>query len=99
MLLYLKRLVEPLMPLQVHLVLNATRALEDFDLSYINRLPLRADAIAFTHLDETKSLGRIAEWMMQTSLPVQFASSSPKVPEGVGAFTPSWFVEEMMRIL
>lgn len=99
MLLYLKRLVEPLMPLQIHLVLNATRALNDFDLSYIQRLPLRADAIAFTHLDETKSLGRIAEWMMQTNLPVQFASSSPRVPDGVGAFTPSWFVEEMMRVL
>ena len=99
MLLYLKRLVEPLMPIQIHLVLNATRALEEFDTSYLQRLPLRTDAIAFTHLDETRSLGRIAEWIMQTKLPVQFASSSPKVPEGVGAFTPSWFVEEMMRIL
>ncbi|MFK7846905.1 MAG: flagellar biosynthesis protein FlhF [Rhodothermales bacterium] len=99
MLLYLKRLVEPLMPVQIHLVLNATRALEEFDSSYLQRLPLRTDAIAFTHLDETRSLGRIAEWIMQTKLPVQFASSSPKVPDGVGAFTPSWFVEEMMRIL
>ena len=99
MLLYLKRLVEPLMPIQIHMVLNATRALEEFDTSYLQRLPLRTDAIAFTHLDETRSLGRIAEWIMQTKLPVQFASSSPKVPEGVGAFTPSWFVEEMMRIL
>ena len=99
MLLYLKRLVEPLMPVQVHMVINATRALEEFDPSYLQRLPLRTDAIAFTHLDETRSLGRIAEWIMQTKLPVQFASSSPKVPDGVGAFTPSWFVEEMMRIL
>ncbi len=99
MLLYLKRLTEPLMPVQIHMVLNATRALDEFDLSYIQRLPLRTDAIAITHLDETRSLGRIAEWIMQTKLPVQFASSSPKVPEGVGAFTPSWFVEEMMRIL
>lgn len=99
MLLHLKRLVEPLMPIQIHLVLNATRALEDVDTSYIQRLPLRTDAIAFTHLDETRSLGRIAEWIMQTKLPVQFASSSPRVPEGVGAFTPGWFVEEMMRIL
>ncbi len=99
MLLYFKRIVQPLMPIQIHMVLNATRALDEFDTSYLQRLPLRTDAIAFTHLDETRSLGRIAEWIMQTKLPVQFASSSPKVPEGVGAFTPSWFVEEMMRIL
>ena len=87
------------MPIQIHLVLNATRALDEFDPTYIHRLPIRPDAIALTHLDETRCLGRIAEWMMATKLPVQFASSSPKVPEGVGAFTPSWFVEEMMRIL
>lgn len=99
MLLNLKRIIEPLLPIQVHLVLNATRALDEFDLSYIQRLPIRPDAIAFTHLDETQGLGRLAEWMMQTELPVQFASSSPVVPDGVGAFTPSWFVEEMMRIL
>ena len=99
MLLYLKRIIEPLLPIQVHLVLNATRALDEFDLSYIQRLPIRPDSIAFTHLDETKGLGRLAEWMIQTKLPVQFASSSPITPDGVGAFTPSWFVEEMMRVL
>ena len=99
MLLYIKRIIEPLLPIQVHLVLNATRALEEFDLSYIQRLPIRPDSIAFTHLDETKGLGRLAEWMIQTKLPVQFASSSPITPDGVGAFTPSWFVEEMMHVL
>ena len=99
MLLHVKRLTEPLLPIQVHLVFNATRALEEFDHEYLQRLPMRPDMIAFTHLDETKSLGRIAEWMLETKLPVQFASSSPEVPNGVGAFTPSWFVEEMMRVL
>ena len=99
MLLYIKRIIEPLLPIQVHLVLNATRALDEYDLSYIQRLPIRPDSIAFTHLDETKGLGRLAEWMIQTKLPVQFASSSPITPDGVGAFTPSWFVEEMMHVL
>ena len=99
MLLYMKRIIEPLLPIQVHLILNATRALDEFDLNYIQRLPIRPDSIAFTHLDETQGLGRLAEWMIQTKLPVQFASSSPVAPDGVGAFTPSWFVEEMMRIL
>lgn len=96
---HLKRLVEPLMPLQVHLVLNATRALEDFDPDYLKRMPLRPDAVALTHLDETRSWGRIAEWMIQIQLPVQFASSSPRIPDGVGAFSPSWFVEEMMQLM
>ena len=99
MLLHIKRLTEPLLPMQVHLILNATRALEEFNPDYIQRLPIRPDLIGFTHLDETQSLGRIAEWMLATKLPVQFASSSPEVPNGVGAFTPSWFVEEMMRVL
>ncbi|MDZ4698257.1 MAG: flagellar biosynthesis protein FlhF [Rhodothermales bacterium] len=96
---HLKRLVEPLMPLQVHLVLNATRALEDFDPDYLKRMPLQPDAVALTHLDETRSWGRIAEWMIQIQLPVQFASSSPRIPDGVGAFSPSWFVEEMMQLM
>ena len=87
------------MPLQVHLVLNATRALEDFDPDYLQRMPLRPDAVALTHLDETRSWGRIAEWMIQIQLPVQFASSSPRIPDGVGAFSPSWFVEEMMQLM
>ena len=99
MLLAMKRIIEPLLPIQVHLVLNATRALDEFDLSYIQRLPIRPDSIAFTHLDETQGFGRLAEWMIETKLPVQFASSSPIAPDGVGAFTPSWFVEEMMRLL
>ena len=99
MLLYLKRLIEPFMPLQIHLVLNATRALEDFSPEYLNRMPLQPDALALTHLDETASWGRIAEWMMQIQKPVQYASSSARVPDGVGAFSPTWFVEEMMKLV
>ena len=96
---HVKRLTEPLLPIQVHLVLNATRALDEFEADYIQRLPLKPNVIAFSHLDETRGLGRIAEWMLETKLPIQFASSSPEVPDGVGAFTPGWFVEEMMRII
>ena len=37
MLLHIKRMIEPLLPIQVHLILNATRALEEFDPAYIQR--------------------------------------------------------------
>lgn len=98
MLLYVKRLVDPIMPLTVQFVLNATRSIEDFDLAYVQRLPLRPDLLALTHLDETFGWGRVAEWLMALRLPVQFASTSPRVPDGVVAFSATWFVEEMMKL-
>jgi flagellar biosynthesis GTPase FlhF len=85
-------------PIQVHLVLNATRALEDFEVEYIQRLPLQPDLVALTHLDETRSWGRVTEWMLDMKLPVQFASTSQRIPDGVGAFSPTWFIEEMMKL-
>ena len=98
MMLRVKRMVDVFVPLQVHLALNTTRALETFDADYLRRLPLRPDAVALTHLDETTGWGRIAEWMLSLQMPIQFVSNGPKVPEGVQAFSPSWFVEEMMNL-
>ena len=95
---HIKRLVDPIMPLHVQLVFNATRSLEDFDPSYVHRLPLRPDVVSLTHLDETAGWGRIAEWLMALRLPVQFASTSANVPDGVLAFSTTWFVEEMMKL-
>ena len=95
----IKQLIEPVMPIQVQLVLNATRALEEFDTRYLDYLPIKPDVLALTHLDETRNWGRVAEWMMELKLPVQFASSSAKVPDGVGSFSPSWFVEELTKLL
>lgn len=97
MLLRLTRFLSPIVPLQVQLVLNTTRALESFDAAYLQNLPLRPDALALTHLDETVGWGRVAEWMLQLRLPVQFASTGPRIPDGLTAFSPSWFVEELMQ--
>jgi len=84
--------------MQVHLVLNATRVLEGIDAAYINRLPVRPDTLALTHLDETEQLGRIAEWMMRLKLPVLFTSAGRQVPDDALAFTTSGFVEELLDL-
>lgn len=94
----IRRIVDPLMPLQVHLTLNVTRTLDDFDADFVKRLPLRPDAVALTHLDESSKWGRIAEWLLLLEKPVHFVSTGQRVPDGVEAFTPSWFVEEMMHL-
>ncbi len=95
---HVKRLVDPILPLRVQLVINATRSLEDFDADTVRNLPLRPEAVALTHLDETPGWGRVAEWLMALEMPVQFVSTSPAVPDGVISFSPSWFVEEMMKL-
>ena len=95
---HIKRLVDPIMPLRVQFVLNATRSLEDFDASSVKSLALRPEAVALTHLDETQGWGRIAEWLMNLEMPVQYVSTNSAVPDGVISFSPTWFVEEMMKL-
>lgn len=95
---HVKKLVDPIMPLRVQFVLNATRALEDFNADFVRSLALRPEMVALTHLDETKGWGRIAEWLMAVEMPVQFVSTGPAVPDGVISFSATWFVEEMMKL-
>ncbi len=95
---HVKKLVDPIMPLRVQFVLNATRSLEDFSGDFVRSLALRPEMVALTHLDETKGWGRIAEWLMAVEMPVQFISTGPAVPDGVISFSPTWFVEEMMKL-
>lgn len=94
----LQQITREVVPLQVQLVMNATRALETLDHDFVDRLPLRPDAVALTHLDETPGWGRVAEWIVEIERPVQFVSASPLVRDGVIAFSPSWFVERMMKL-
>lgn len=95
---HVKKLVDPIMPLRVQFVLNATRSLDDFSADFVRSLALRPEMVALTHLDETKGWGRIAEWLMAVEMPVQFVSTGPAVPDGVVSFSPTWFVEEMMKL-
>lgn len=95
---HVKRLVDPIMPLRVQFVLNATCSLDRFDKAFVHGLALRPEMVALTHLDETEGWGRIAEWLMAVEMPVQFVSTGPSVPDGVASFSPTWFVEEMMAL-
>lgn len=92
----LEYIIEPLMPLQVHYVLNATSALHALDAAYFKRLALRPDAVALTHLDESAGWGYAAEWLLRMQWPVQYVSVGPGVPDDTVAFSPSWFVEHVM---
>ena len=94
----LKQLVAPIMPLQVHLVVNTTRALEDFNPNFLRRLPIRPEMVSLTHLDETTGWGRVADWLVSLETPVRFVSTGPRVPDDILAFSPSWFVENMMQL-
>jgi flagellar biosynthesis protein FlhF len=97
-LLRLQYMTEAVAPLQIHLVLDATRVLDAFDARYLERMPLRPDTLAFTHLDEAEGLGRVAECVMELGLPVQFVSNGMRVPDDVGSFSPSRLVEALLNM-
>lgn len=94
----LNRLLRPLLPLQVQFVLSATRTLDDFDPDFFKRLPIRPDAVALTHLDESTRWGRLAEWLTMINRPIQFVSTGPRVPNGIESFSPTWYIEELMGL-
>ncbi len=97
-LLRLHYMTEAIAPLQIHLVLNATQVLDAFDARYLERMPLRPDTLAFTHLDEADGLGRVAECVMGLGLPVQFVSNGMRVPDDVSSFSPSSLVESLLNM-
>lgn len=94
----LRGFVEAVTPLSVHLVVNATRALDGLDAAFLERLPLRPTAVSLTHLDETAGWGRLAEWLLALGLPVPFVGTGPRTPDDLAAFSPTWFVEEIMKL-
>ncbi|HET6567150.1 MAG TPA: flagellar biosynthesis protein FlhF [Rhodothermales bacterium] len=94
---HVRRVADVVMPLQIQLVVNATRVLDGLGAAFLKNMPLRPDSVAITHLDEVDDWGRIAEWMMAASLPVRTVSMGQRVPDGLASFSPSWFVEKMMQ--
>ncbi len=91
----ISRMIRGIAPMQIHLVLNTARVLDDLDAAFLDRLPLRPDTLALTHLDETTQLGRIAECLMAIKLPVQFVSDGPQIADSVDGFSPSLLVEQI----
>ncbi|GAB5517884.1 MAG: flagellar biosynthesis protein FlhF [Rhodothermales bacterium] len=92
----IKRMVHDVVPMQTHLVLNTTRALDLIDYSFVQRLPLRPDTLALTHLDETPAWGRVVEWIRALKRPILFTSTGQALPDSVEAFSAARFVEEMI---
>ena len=97
-LLRLQYMTESLAPLQVHLVIDASRVLESFDQKYLKRMGFRPDTLALTRLDETTGPGRIAECLMDLRLPVQFVSTGISVPDYVSSFSASRLVEGLLNM-
>ena len=91
-------ILRPLRPLDVHFVLDATRALGNLDQTVLPHLPIRPSAVAMTHLDEMTTWGRLIEWLIALDLPIQFASGGSEVPEGARVFSLEWFVEDVMDL-
>lgn len=93
----LKPLMECLVPVQTHFVIDATRALEEVDIDILRRMPVSPDIVALTHIDETARPGRVLEWMARAGLPVNFVGSGWKQNEGLSLFSPSAFAEQMLE--
>ena len=93
----LKPLMECLVPVQTHFVLDATRALDEVDIDLLRRMPVSPDIVALTHLDETSRPGRVLEWVVRAGLPVNFVGSGWKQNDGLSLFSPSTFAEQMLE--
>lgn len=94
----IQSILRPLRPLNVHFVVNATRALHNLDATVLSHLPVRPSAVAMTHLDEVSTWGRFVEWLIALNLPIQFVSGGSDVPEAARAFSLEWFVENVMDL-
>lgn len=94
----MQSLLRPLRPLDVHFVLDGTRALENLDPTALPHLPVRPSTVAMTHLDEVSTWGRLVEWLITLEMPIQFASGGAEVPDGVRVFSLEWFAEDIMDL-
>jgi len=92
----MRHITQGIAPLQVHLVMNTARVLDEFDTAFLESLPLCPDTLALTHLDETHQIGRVAECLMSLKLPVQFTSDGPNVRENIDGFSATWLVEQLL---
>lgn len=98
LLLQLRQLLSPIVPLQVLFTLNATTNLEDLPPEFLQRLPLSPDALVLTHWDEVRRPGRLYDWLVALARPVVCLSSGSRVPESLEAFSPTAYIEQLLRL-
>lgn len=94
-----RALLEPIVPLDVTFVLDATRSPETYARTYLDTLPLRPNALALTHLDEVPGWGRLADCLLALGMPVQVVSVGTTIPDDLLPYAPAWFAEELARRL
>jgi flagellar biosynthesis protein FlhF len=92
----LRPMLSLVVPAQVHFVVSATSALEDVDASLIRRMPVAPDLICVTRMDETSRPGRVAEWLREAAVPVNFLGDGVSLSDGLTAFTPAAFAEQLL---
>lgn len=90
-----ERIVQDVVPLQVQLVLDASRVLSAATLAAWKGLSLRPTSAAVTHLDEAHQWGRFAEWLMHVELPYGYAADGPAVPDHLSALSASRIAEHL----
>lgn len=93
----LKPLVQRLVPLQTHFVIDATRALDELDPELLRRMPVAPDLVALTHMDETARPGRTWEWLVKANLPVNIVGLSNDMRSGLTTFSAAAFAERLLE--
>lgn len=92
----LRQLVTPLVPLEVHYVVNATLGRFFFQQPLASHHPLLPDYVAITHLDEVSQWGPLLPFLEQMGCPARYTSTSESIPFGVRTFNPSWFAQQVL---
>jgi flagellar biosynthesis protein FlhF len=92
----LRSVVTPVVPSQVLMVVDATSALEDVDVSAFRHSTLSPDAFCLTRMDEVARPGRVAEWMRKSSQPVNVLGCGRSVTNALSSFSPAAFAEQLL---
>ena len=59
--------------------------------------PLGPDRVAFTKLDETKTVGSVVEFLDSAPLPLSYLSDGQRVPEDLSPAEPALMVDRILR--
>lgn len=94
----IRQILASVLPVEVHFVVNATLQNIYFREEYAANHPLQPDYLAITHLDETDRWGHLLPFIKTMACSVRFISTSENVPDGIMAFSPTWFAEKILSV-
>lgn len=93
----LRQMLAAVLPLEVHFVLNATLEQHFFKESFAKNHPLQPDYLAITHLDETPRWGHLVPFIKTMGCSIRYISTERAIPDGLSAFSATWFAENIIR--